>query len=258
MPNLFINFTKSKQKTFNMPIAHILLDGANYNFDLFFEHFQKRWGFPGIVPHRDKDSVGFIIDGVIVGCKFTPSPISAPALVQHARDCVIWPGAEKYVSLHNAHLTVALAREKNSIDSHILFSKVIDGLLNQKNALGVYIAPGLFESAYYIKHAEVLLSEKLPTDLWVHINCLGLEKDNGFSFYTSGMNKFEKKEFEMIETVQRDFIDAYYFIKKLINYAIENDIDFKSGDTVGSDDFKTVLTVSKGIHLKDASVKIMA
>jgi len=247
---------KNKPTKFKMPLAGILLDGAYYDFDFFFDNFKKKWDFPEISPYRDKDAFGIIVDGMVIGCTFTPSSVINPGLMQNARESVLWPNAEAQISKHNAHLTLALTREKDPVSSHILFSKVISSLLQQRNVCGVYLCPGLFEPAYYIKCAEVLLEAKLPTELWVHINCPGTEKGSGVSFYTSGMYKFGKKEFEIIETNERNFIDAYYLLKKLIEHVIKNNVDFKNGDKMGSDDDKGALSVSNGVYIKGPSIKI--
>ena len=145
--------------------ATILLEGAQYSFDLFAEQFQKTWQHR-VGPYRDENFFGLIVDGMAVGCALFRSPLADGALIQSARENVLWPDAEFQVSKHNAYLTVALTRAKDPVSAHTLFSKVIYSLLHQRNAIGVYLRPGLFEPAYYIKCAEVILSKKLPTELW--------------------------------------------------------------------------------------------
>jgi len=245
-------------KNFKMPLANVLLDGAYYDFNLFFDNFKKRWSTFDFSPYKDKNTFGIIIDGMAVGCTFTPYSFMSPDLTQNARESVLWPNAEAQVSKHNAHLTVALTREKDPVSSHILFSKVISSLLHQRNVCGVYLRPGLFEPAYYIKCADTLRSNKLPSELWVHVNCPGFERGDGFSFYTSGMQKFGKKEFEMIAAAEKNFIDAYYLFKKLIGYTIENNVDFNDGDKIGLGSDNRTLSVSDGVYVKGRSIKISA
>jgi hypothetical protein len=72
------------------------------------------------------------------------------------------------------------------------------------------------------------------------------------------MYKFGKKEFEIVETKEKNFIDAYYLLKELIDYTIENNIEFKDGDTIGPDDDKTALSISNGVHIKEPTIKIEA
>ena len=257
MSNYFDLINKnSKQKKFEMPNAKILLKRTQYDFDLFFEHFKKRWRYFEVSPYRDKNTFGIITDGMVIGCAFTPAPVSDPVLIQSAKDSVLWPHAEVHIANHNAHVTVSLVCEKDPISTHVLFSKVIYSMLHQKSAIGVYLNPGLLESAYYIKCCESLFSRKLPTELWVHINCIDLEKDQGFSFYTLGMKKFGKKEFEMLETTKKNFIDAYYFFKNIVRNTIENNIVFKDGDFLGNDADKISLSVSKGVNLNESTIKI--
>jgi len=246
---------KNKPAEFQTPVACILLEGANYNFGLFAEQFQKTWQY-NTGPYRDGRTFGMIVDGMIIGCALIPSPVTDPALLQSARDSVLWPEAEICVSKHNAHLLVTLTREKGPIPANVLLTKVIYCLLRQKNVTGVYLRPGLFEPAYYIKCAEPLFAEKLPTELWVHINSIGFDKNEGFTFYTSGMNQFGKPEFEILET-RSNFIDTYYMLKELIRVTITSDAHYKDGDTVKSPDGgKFSLSVSNGVKAKGPAIKI--
>jgi len=205
-----------------MPVVYILLDGAGYSFDIFIDNFRKKWQLQ-FEPHREEDSLGMIIDGRIVGCTIVPYPIVESALIKYARENMFWPEAEACVAKHKAHLKVAIAREGDPVAAHTLLSKVIYSLLQQRNALCVYLKPGLIEPSYYIKCAEELVKKKLPTELWVHINSTGSETGDSFSFNTVGMNKFGKKEFE-IKNTKKNFIDAYYCLKEQIKATIENDI----------------------------------
>jgi len=227
---------------FKMPIGYVLLDGAQYNFDMFASQFETTWNCR-VGPYRDGSFFGFIKDGMIVGCTLVPSPVSDPALKEAAKESVMWSEAEYCVSKHSAHLLVALDREKDPVASHSLFSKVIYSMLHQRNVTGVYFKPGLFEPAYYIKCAEALLSGKLPTELWVHINSYGFGKDGASTFFTLGMTKFGKKEFEIIET-KNNFVDTYYTLKELVKSAITGEADLSS------------YTVSKGVNIKGETIKV--
>jgi len=237
-----------------MQIVNILLDSNQYSFDAFFDRFGKKWPL-SFHPYRDKDAFGMIINDKVIGCALVPFPIVESGLVYNARENVLWPDAEACVSKHKAHLQITMSREGDPVSAHILFTKVIYSLLQQRTVVGVYLRPGLFDPSYYIKCAEEIAKGKLPTELWVHINSLNFEKEEGFSFYTIGMSKFGKKEFEIPET-KKNFIDAYYALKELIKHAIENNIDFKNGDAIGTEDKKTTLSVSKGVKIKGTTIKI--
>ena len=237
-----------------MPVADILLDDNNYAFSFFIDHFKKKWQLD-CEPFRDENSLGMIIDDRVIGCAFVPQQVTESALVQSARENVLWTEAEAGIAKHKSHLKVAMTKEGDPVAAHILFSKIIYSLLQQKNVIGVYLRPGLFEPSYYIKYAEELTRKMLPTELWVHINSIDYDKEEGFSFFTTGMTKFGKKEFEITET-KKNFIDAYYFLKELIKHTIENNVTFKHGDTVGTDETKIPLSVSKGVKVKDHTIKI--
>ena len=240
---------------FKMPVGHIMLDGPQYNFELFASQFQTTWnrriGF-----YRDGNFYGFISDGMVVGCALVPTPVPDPALKEIAKESVMWSLAEHNVAKHTVHLMVTLDREKGPVASHSLLSKVIYSMLHQRNVMGVYFKPGLFEPDYYIKCAEALLSGKLPTELWVHINSYGFDKSGSSTFFTYGMTKFGKKEFEIIDT-KNNFVDTYYLLKDLIKRTIAEDIDFKNGDFTGPEGgAKIPLTVSKGKNIKGETIKI--
>ncbi|MCL1808906.1 MAG: DUF4261 domain-containing protein [Clostridiales bacterium] len=248
------NTIKNKTAAFEMPVADILLESAQYSFDAFVRQFKQKWHIEA-EPYKDKGALGMIIDGRVLGCAFIPRPVDDALLLKSARGNVLWLEAAACVAKHKAHLKVAMTREGDPVTAHILFSKVICSLLQQKNAMGVYLRPGLLESSYYKKYAEGILDGKLPAELWVHVNTLGFDSAEGFSLYTSGMRKFGKKEFELLET-DSNFIDAFYSLRDLVKYTIENDVSFKDGDTVGSDGNKVLLSVSQGVTIKGVTVKM--
>ena len=248
---------KTKAPSSGISVAKVLLESDQYDFGFFVEQFAKKWQIR-VSPHREENRLGIIADGRVVGCELVHTPVTESALTQSARDNVLWPEAEFRVSKHKAHLKVAITREGDPVGAHVVFTKVIYNLVREKNVLGVYLAPGLFEPEYYIKCAEGLTVKKLPTELWVHINQVGFEKGENYSFFTTGMEKFGKKEFEIVET-KTNFIDAYYSLKELIKYTIENDVAFKDGDTLktaeGSEGDVDV-SVSKGVLIKGTTIKI--
>jgi hypothetical protein len=237
-----------------IPIVYILLEGGPFDFDLFVECFAKKWQLK-FKPRREENSIGMIVDGMVVGCAFFPAPIADNQLRLCARGNAFWPEAESVAIKHSAHLRVALTGEKDIIPAHCLLSKVVHSLLNQRAAKGVYQFPALIEPSYYVKCAEDLVIKHLPTELWVHINTLNLSGDDNCSFYTTGMSGFGKKEFEIIET-EKNFIDAYYYLKELIKHTIENDVNYKNGDTIGADDNQIKLSIAKGAHVKGQVIKI--
>ena len=168
---------------------------------------------------------------------------------------MLWPEAKERVSKHTARLAVTLTGESAPVSDHILLTKVVHSLLEQKSAIGVFLEPGLFESSYYVERAEGILDGDLPTELWVHINAPDFGEGETFTFYTTGMRKFEKEEFEIIET-KKNFIDAYYFLKELIKYTIKNDMKYKDGDVIGTEENKISLSVTGGVNVNGMSVMI--
>ena len=255
-------FKKGKSKknvgeAIEMPVANVLLKGSYYDFNVFAGHFKRKWRYFDHVPYRDKDAVGMVVGGTIFGCKFTPAPINDPELEEHAKNSVLWPGAEEYVRRHNAHLSVALAQEKDAISAHSLLSKVIYSLAHQKNVEAIHFGSGFFEPTYYVKCAETLVSRKLPTELWVNIKSPDFGNDKKVSFYTDGMHRFGKPEFEVVGMTGKNFIDVYYIIKNAVNHAIEKNILFKDGDVIGEGVDKNYLEVSDGVYVDGLSVKIL-
>ena len=247
---------RHKSSACEMPIAEILLESSNFAFDFFIEQFVKKWQIR-ISPCREEDRLGLIVDGRVIGCALVPTPLSDGSMTQEAKDNVLWPEAESCVMKHKARLQVAITREGEPVAAHVAFTKVLYNLLRDKSALGIYLRPGLFEPEYYIKCAESLTLRKLPTELWVHINQIGFEQDSGYSFFTTGMNKFGKNEFEIVDT-KTNFIDAYYSLKELVKHTIENDVSYRDGDAVSAEgmDGKARASVSKGIRVKGTTVKI--
>ena len=245
---------KGEQSEFIMPIVDVLLESPSYAFDHFAEQFQKKW-MVTIGPHREENAMGIMVDGRVVGCTLVPSPVKDTGVMQEAKDNELWPDAEDRVLAHKAHLRVTLTREGDPVAAHVIITKVICSLLQQKNVVGVYLRPGLYEPAYYTKCAESLMTKKLPTELWVNVNSLDAGS-SGFSFYTSGMEKFGKSEFEIVDST-KNFIDSLYFLKGLVQTTLEKNIKYKDGDTVGDESgSKVKLSVSKGVKIKGTTIKI--
>jgi len=136
-----------------MPVVSILLETTNYNFELFVTNFKKKWRLR-FEPYREGDSLGMIIDGMVIGCVFFPVPLVEIALIQSARDNTLWPEAETCALKHRAHLKVTMAQEKNPVVAYSLFSKVIYSLLQQPNVSGVYLKPNFLEPVYYFNRTD--------------------------------------------------------------------------------------------------------
>jgi hypothetical protein len=246
--------SKNNKESAEIPFVNILLEDAQFGFDLFVTQFEQTW-LQRVGPVRDDGFFGIIVDGMTLGCVLIPTPIADTALIKSAVDNLLWSEAELQIPRHSARLEVAIARVKDPVAAHVLLSKVVYNMLHQRNVIGAYIPPALFEPAYYIKCAEVLLANKLPTELWVHIHSIGREKEEGFTFYTSGMVRFGKKEFEIVKT-KNNYLDSYYMLKELLQHTIENNVAFKNGDTVGPEGGKSYLSISDGVNIKGESIKI--
>jgi len=244
---------KEENPAYDLLCASVMLNKVEYDFGAVIKRFEAKWDLD-IGPFTEENFLGFIVQGMIVCCTFFKEPISDPALKENVKSDFLWQDAETLVASHAAYILVSVMNQKDQLSAHGLFSKVISSLLESENAIGVYQAPSFFEKSYYIKSAEILLDNKLPTELWVHIHAS--EAADGFNFATCGMQKFQKNELEIIET-KKNFIEAYYYLREIITYTILNDISFNDGETIAPNEFmKNTITVSEGVLTGGMTIKI--
>ena len=254
--------TKSKQKSQQpeLPSACVLLSSPWYDFSRFTDRFENKWDIT-IGPHWEENLLGLIADGMVVRCVFHPAPVPEQTLQRDAKRSFLWSDARARAASHVAHILVTVIpdikpgqKKKGPVAAHRLLSKVVSSILESDNAIGVYLNPGVLEKNHYIKVAKTLIGDTLPVELWVHIDAW--ESAEGFSLATFGMNKFNKNEFEILES-KKNFIDCYYHLKQIVDYTITRDITFKDGEMIGEEPHAySKITLSDGVFVSGTSIKI--
>ena len=246
---------KYKQKQ-NPPSAYVLLSGAWYNFHGFVDRFSGKWNTL-IGPRQEENLLSFIAESMVVRCAFSPAPLAEQTLSNDAKRSFLWPGASERIALHAAHIFVTVVpgirEKKDAIAAHRLLSKTVSALLEADNAIGVWLSPGVLEKNHYVKTAKALIGDALPTDLWVHIDAW--ENSDGLSLATFGMNKFDKPEFEIIES-KKNFIDCYYHLKQIVEYTIRQNAAVRNGTISAGETATSKISLSKGVFASGTTAKI--
>ncbi len=170
-----------------------------------------------------------------------------------------WENAEDETAESQSHVIVTLlSSDETPLERYSLFTKVIESVLAENDSLGVYQGDQtlLISKENYMQMSNMFKedSDLIPVLLWIFI---GIGKsDKGVSLYTYGLERFGKKEMEIIDS-QQDGDDLYYFLVNICAYVIQNDITFKEGETLGyTEEVAAKLSISKGVFHEGETIKM--
>jgi len=257
--NLFKKEEKPAEKQTNKVLLAMPMfnNGETFELDKVVAYLKTNWDTEVSDISGDTGTVTFSIEGEMVALSGLTVQIPWGDIEGTAQYAYNWPAAEKELADHNAHAIVAvMSGNKNQVERFEILTKVLSSILATTNSPGVYQGSEslLIPREQYLESAEALKEDRVPIDLWIYI---GLRKtDKGNNAYTYGLNSFGKMEMEFINS-DLELQDMYDFLGNICAYVINNDVTFKSGETLGyTAEQKIKITKSKGIFVEGESLKL--
>jgi hypothetical protein len=234
-----------------------LIDENNFQLEKVVENLKTSWGIE-VAYFRQKEKVSIInLNGEDIFIAQIPAQLPLEALQNAIKFPKDWGNFDLVLQNQNAHLIITLAiDDKQLLEKHKFFTKVIDSILTISSGLGVFLGSRntFIINELYLQTSKMLKENEIPLPLWAYID--SIKSNEGNSVYTVGLNLFRKLELEIINSSQPIEV-IYDFIENIAIYVIENEVVLENGDTIGySENQKIHIKISQGIYAKGESIKL--
>jgi hypothetical protein len=258
----FFDLFKKKSSTDNNKKQVLLAMPMFNNFETFdlnklVEHLKNEWSLEIINLNGGNGTASFQLDGELVVLGTVSHQIPWEEIQATASISYNWDTAEKDLKNHNVHVIVSImSSNKSTLERFLLLTKLLASILATTNCIGIYHGTQglLIPKNQYLESAQNLKMNQLPIEIWVYFGILKSENCN--HGYTKGLTSFGKLEMEMVNS-QRDIEEIGLFLMNATNYVIANNIQFKSGQTLGyTADQKIKITQSIGHLVQGDSIKL--
>ena len=254
-------FGKSKKRdSAGSFISFILLDDVSMDTDLIVKNLHDDWGITISAEDftEDKNIVVSQINGMMATFSLMPAPVPNGEAIENAKTNFRWPDAASVAESHKAHILVAVLGGDNSLlDAAILLSKICASCLGLPNAVAINALGSVLHPDFYTEAAKTYIEEgRFP--ILNHVFFGIYSNDNGKTFcgYTFGMETFAKKELEILNSSE-SADDVLEFLLSVASYVIADDVDLKSGETVGFTYMQKIpVTISKGVAVSGQTCKM--
>lgn len=221
----------------------ILLETNSYDWALLEQVLKNDWDFNWTIastnPKKTDTTWLASADDMAVYWTVCPNPIPNQEAEKYVRYNLLWENGIEDMT-----------------KAHLLLTKVASSMLKQDNTIGIYFSFNVLQKQHFLRFTEIFQNTPhyLPTSLWIHIGCSYDGKTA--NFLTIGMNKFGKREFEIIKTTQ-DINKVYAFLQDIINHTISHNVDFQDGEIVQlTPNERYLLSLSKGNSSNNTTIKI--
>ncbi len=173
-----------------------------------------------------------------------------------AAENYLWKDAKAAAAAHTAYLLVQVnALDGNTEDAAKLLAR-ISGALCREGTLGVMLSETVFEPGSYRRNA--LSADKAGLFPVLNLIWIGAVKSGEkYSYRTSGMRLFGRKEMEIVHT-DTSLRDARKYLLKAAQYVITDGAVLKDGETILLDTgVKGTVRVREGVNVRDETVHIV-
>ena len=235
----------------------ILRDVTPLNLDLLLKDIKKNNKFEIGSASGDMDAAAFTIDEEPVAIGSMPFPIPWGDIEGTAQYAYNWENAIEDIENHKGHLIVSIMHgTDNQVKRYKIFTSVICSLLRTNNAIGVFKGNQslLIPNDDYLSEAAGMSNDWYPLNLWIYFG-IGKEQNKGFG-YTYGLKEFNKRELEISDS-ERGLEDIRMFLYNMTHYILDNNIEFKDGQTCGQSATERIrITLSPGRFIDSDSFKL--
>lgn len=235
-----------KQVLLAMPMFN---NFETFDLNKLVEHLKNEWRLEITNLNGGNGTASFQLDGELIVMGTVSHQIPWEDIQTTASVSYNWDTAEKDLKNHNVHVIVSvMSGTKSDLERFQLLTKLLASILATTNCIGVYHGTQrmLIPRNQYLESAQKLKMNQLPIEIWVYFGLLKSENCN--HGYTKGLTSFGKLEMEMVNS-KRDVEEIGLLLMNATSYVIANNIQFKSGQTLGyTADQKIKITQSIG-HL---------
>jgi Domain of unknown function (DUF4261) len=256
--NLFGKSEAPKEATPKMVLGMVLLKEVQaIDETKIITNLKDKWHVHIDSTDGNDSSLILKIDNQMIMVALIPASIPNGELDYSANLAYFWKNAKTEAVQHKAHIIISvLPSNHTAIDMNSLFTKVVTAILEETDALGIYLGSRtlLLPKEFYITTAELLKEGSLPLFNWAYFGMVKQGEKN--SVYTYGLELFGKKEMEIIDSLHpiNELQDMMY---NTAHYVLDSDVTLKNGETLGiSAEQKLKISLSKGKYLEGKTLKI--
>ncbi len=235
----------------------LFTDGNRYNLDLIFKCLKDDWGLNVTDFDGNDETAVFKVDGEMVAITFMPIQIPLNDLENTAKFAYNWNNAIEELKNTDGHAIVSIMSvTKSTKERYQILSKILCSILSTSESIGIYQGNQtlLIPKNQYLDYSQTIKDGGIPVPLWIYIGIRRPEQGN--SIYTYGLKDFNKLEMEIVNS-KLEIEELYNFILNITSYVIQNDIIFKSGETLGyTENQKIPIISSKGEFLEETTLKL--
>lgn len=236
----------------------VLLADGNFDLHKLADDLSAHWQINISDVTEQEDAITFSVGEFLCALTPIPCPIPNEEAQQRAQGNYYCPDAIEIAKKHKQHIIVAVMNETKGteIEGMKLYSKIIDSCLVQNSAIGVYTSGTVFSADFYHHNCiQYLDGEMIPVMLWIFIG-IG-QNEQGNQLYTVGMEKFAKKEMEILNS-NVDMRTLHTSLMSMCSYIITANLTLQDGETIGfSAEQKWAIKLSKSVYApSEDSLKI--
>ena len=244
-------------------LGFVLVDEVVIDFKKLQEDLLSDWNIDmndSALKNSDSDDYArvFDVDDYMVAISLMPAPIPNQEAEFQAQANHNWAEAVDVAKAHKGHIMVSVLRgQNNPKTAGELFVKVCASTLKQNNATAMNVLGSLYSPEQYIEMAEYSIKTAESTPIY-NLVYFGMYRANEetISAYTYGLEVFNKKEIEIIES-KESMEDIQNFMENIVLYIIDYDATLLDGETIGfTEDQKLSLTESRAVALNPETTTI--
>ena len=235
----------------------LLEDPKSFDLKGTVSELRNKWNLSVNDEDVDESVAVLQISSYNVAIAVIPAAIPEGEVESAAQYNYYWENGVEEVSKHKGHIVLSITDAgKNAVKENLLFSKIASAVMNNSDALGIYIGGRslVLKKDFYQSNVDMMSDEDLPLYNWIYF---GLRRENGkHSIYTYGLTDFGKMEMEIVDS-ENSLQDLNEMMFNMAHYVIAYDVALKAGETIGiSVEQKLKISESKGRYLEGTTLKI--
>ncbi len=249
---------KTESGTNSAILGMVLLEDPN-SFDLqgTVNELKTKWKLKVNENDADDKTAVLVIGEYRVVIANIPAAIPGGEVERAAEYNYFWENGIEEASKHKGHIVLSIMNAGNNpVQENLLYNKIASAVMNNCNAIGIYIGGRtlVLKKDFYQANVKMMSEEDLPLYNWIYF---GLRKENGKqSVYTYGLADFGKMEMEIVES-KSSIEELNEMMFNLAHYVLAYNVKLKDGETIGlSAEQKLKISESKGKFLQGKTFKI--